>query len=401
MATFEAARVERATAQSSGGMKGTPAALGFRMPAEWEPHEGTWMGWPERPDNWREHARHAQEAFVEVATAVSRFEPVTVCASPAQWEAARTQLPPEVRVLELSQNDSWFRDSGPTFVVKEGPNGSRQVAGIDWVFNAWGGKEGGCYPDWSHDVLIGRKILEVERVPRFPHTMVLEGGSIHVDGEGTVITTEECLLNENRNPGMSKAQIEEQLREYLGAQKVIWLPKGLYNDTDTNGHVDNLACFARPGHVLLSWMDDPDDPQHEISRLAYEALSGTEDARGRRIEVHKLHVPGPLFYAEEEINGLTYKGDGTDSAPRPAGDRLAASYANLYIANGGVVVPAFGDKEKDEMALRTLQEVFPDHKVVQISRGREIVLGGGNVHCITQQQPARTVHPTKPMHANA
>eukprot|EP00897_Mesotaenium_endlicherianum_P006356 jgi/Mesen1/5749/ME000292S04831 len=363
-----------------------PAELGYHMPAEWEAHAGCWMGWPERPDNWRQSAALAQKAFVEVASAISQFEPVTICACAAQWENAREMLPPHVRVVEMSQNDSWLRDTGPTFIVKERDNGLRDVAAIDWAFNSWGGLQGGCYPDWSSDALVARKILQVERVPRFEHRMVLEGGSIHVDGQGTLLTTEECLLNPNRNPGMSKQQIEQELCRYLGVRKVLWLPRGLYGDEDTNGHIDNMACFACPGAVLLSWTDDVNDPQHERSTEALEILTQATDACGRKLEVTKVHVPGPLFYTADDVAGLQVAGG---ESTRQAGARLAASYVNFYVANGGVVAPAFGDPERDAAALGVLQAAFPDRKVVQVSSGREIVLGGGNVHCITQQQPAR------------
>nr|VDD34302.1 unnamed protein product [Brassica oleracea] len=351
----------------------SPADHGFYMPAEWEPHAQTWIGWPERQDNWRHNALPAQRVFVDVAKAISVFEPVTVCASSAQWENARKQLPEEIRVVEMSMNDSWFRDSGPTFVVRKRPlklsSLTRNIAGVDWNFNAWGGADDGCYNDWSHDLLVSKKILAVERIPRFQHSMILEGGSIHVDGEGTCLATEECLLNKNRNPHMSKEQIEEELKRYLGVQTIIWLPRGLYGDDDTNGHIDNMCCFAKPGVVLLSWTDDETDPQYERSVEALSVFSNSVDARGRKIQVIKLHEG--------------------EAKPRLAGTRLAASYVNFYIANGGIIVPQFGDAKRDEEAIRVLSETYPHHSVVVgIENAREIVLAGGNIHCITQQQPA-------------
>ena len=368
-------------------LQGLPASHGFHMPAEWEPHTQCWMGWPERPDNWRENAVPAQDVFAKVASAISRFEDVTVCASSGQWENARRMLPEHIRVLEISMNDSWFRDTGPTFVVKRSESGKAEqtIAGIDWNFNSWGGLEDGCYTDWSLDILVARKILAVERVHRFSHSMILEGGSIHVDGEGTCLTTEECLLNKNRNPHMSKNQIEDQLKTYLGVSKIIWLPRGLYGDDDTNGHIDNMCCFTRPGVVLLSWTDDESDPQYERSMEAYSLLSNETDASGRKFEIIKLHVPGPLYMTEKEAAGVV---QGDDGKARLPGIRLAASYVNFYIANGGIIVPQFGDKKWDDEAVRVLSKAFPDHKVVGIEGSREIVLAGGNIHCITQQQPA-------------
>lgn len=366
-----------------------PAVHGYSMPAEWEPHSQTWMGWPERPDNWRDNALHAQLVFTKVAIAISKFEPVTVCASSAQWENARSQLPEHVRVLEMSMNDSWFRDIGPTFVVRK--NGSnhgnleQRIAGIDWNFNGWGGVDDGCYQDWSLDLLVARKIIGTEKLPRFPHFMILEGGSIHVDGDGTCLTTEECLLNKNRNPNLTKEQIEDQLKAYLGVQKVIWLPYGLYGDDDTNGHIDNMCCFVRPGVVLLSWTDDEKDPQFKRSMEALSILSNTSDANGRRLEIIKLHVPGPLYMTDEEAAGVVQDGN---AKPRLPGTRLAASYVNFYIANGGIITPQFGDQKWDDEAVRVLSQAFPNHEVVRIEGAREIVLAGGNIHCITQQQPA-------------
>ncbi|KAL4341384.1 hypothetical protein GQ457_08G036810 [Hibiscus cannabinus] len=370
-------------------MKAPPSLLGFHMPAEWEPHSQCWMGWPERPDNWRDNAKHAQHVFAKVATAISKFEPVTVCASAAQWENARSQLPPNIRVLEMSMNDSWLRDTGPTFVVRKGEvnsdNPEHKVAGIDWTFNSWGGVDDGCYTDWSLDLFVARKILGNERIPVFPHKMILEGGSIHVDGEGTCLTTEECLLNKNRNPNMTKEQIEDELKAYLGVKKVIWVPRGLYGDDDTNGHIDNMCCFARPGVILLSWTDDETDPQYERSMEAFSALSNETDACGRKLEIIKLHVPGPLFMTNEEAAGVAQDGE---AKPRLPGTRLAASYVNFYIANGAIITPQFGDQKRDDEAVRVLSQAFPNHKVVRIEGAREIVLGGGNIHCITQQHPA-------------
>lgn len=370
-------------------IEGTPALHGYHMPAEWEPHSQCWMGWPERPDNWRDHAGPAQHVFAEVASAISKFEPVTVCASAAQWANARSLLPQHIRVVEMSMDDSWFRDTGPTFVViKPTPSSAppvQKIAGIDWNFNSWGGYDDGCYNDWSLDLLVAKKILDIERVPRFPQSMILEGGSIHVDGEGTCLTTEECLLNKNRNPHLTKEQIEAKLKSYLGVKKVIWLPHGLFGDDDTNGHIDNMCCFAKPGVVLLSWTDDELDPQYERSVEAFSVLSNATDARGRKLQIIKLHVPGPLYMTDEEASGILQD----DNAKlRVAGTRLAASYVNFYIANGRIIAPVFGDQKWDDEAVRVLSLAFPNHEVVGIKGAREIALAGGNIHCITQQQPA-------------
>ena len=355
----------------------TPAADGYRMPGEFEPHTGCWMAWPERPDNWRLGAGPAQEAYAAVAEAINASDPVTVAVSDRQYENCRSMLSPSVRVVEITTDDAWIRDMGPSFLI-DGHGGLR---GVDWHFNAWGGLEGGLYSPWDQDDRAARKVLEVERADRYRAPIVLEGGSIHTDGEGTVLTTEECLLNHNRNPSLSREEIERTVLEYLGAERMIWLGAGVYND-ETNGHVDNLACFARPGVVLLSYSDDESDPQHAISRDALERLEASTDARGRQIEVVRIPSPGPLTISAEEAGGVEVV---PGTLPRLEGDRLAASYANFFIASTRIVFPLL-DERHDEQAAEILRGCFPDREVVGVP-AREILLGGGNVHCITQQVP--------------
>jgi agmatine deiminase len=361
----------------SSRLDSTPAADGFHMPAEWEPHAGCWMAWPERPDNWRLGAAPAQEAFAAVAGAIAAVEPVTMGVSDGQYERARAALPESVRVVELSTDDAWLRDTGPTFVV-DGEGGRR---GVDWRFNAWGGLEGGLYFPWDRDDRVAGKVLELEAAGHYAAPLVLEGGSIHVDGEGTVLTTEQCLLNPNRNPELDRAAIEAALHAYLGTEKVIWLGDGVFED-ETDGHIDNLACFVRPGTVMLTWVEDPDDPQYPISREALERLEAATDARGRSLEVIKLPAPGPLTATDEEAAGVQVV-EGTQ--PRRGGDRLAASYANFYIANSRVVFPLL-DPSRDDEAAAIIAAAFPDRELVGV-QAREILLGGGNIHCITQQVP--------------
>jgi len=355
----------------------TPKQDGFRMPGEFEAHDGCWMIWPERPDNWRLGAKPAQKVFAQVAEAISEFEPVTMCVSNAQYNNARNMLPDQARVVEMSNDDSWMRDCGATFVV----NGT-EVRGVDWSFNAWGGLVDGLYFPWDKDDHVARKMCDMERVGRYRlDDFILEGGSIHVDGEGTLIVTEECLLSGGRNSSMTKEEIEGVLKEYLNLEKIIWIPYGIYND-ETNGHVDNIIHYIAPGEVILAWTEDQADPQYEICQKAYQVLSTEKDAKGRSLKIHKLLLPKNILITKEESEGVDAV-DGT--LPRQEGDRLAASYANFYIANGGVVFPMFHD-DNDEKARKTLEECFPDRKVVGIY-AREILLGGGNIHCITQQQP--------------
>jgi agmatine deiminase len=355
----------------------TPQQDGFRMPGEFEPHAGCWMLWPERPDNWRLGAKPAQHAFAAVASAIARFEAVTVGVSRAQFLNARHVLPAQIRLVEMSSDDAWMRDVGPTFVCNE----QGIVRGISWQFNAWGGLDGGLYFPWDQDALVARKVLEIERLDWYKADFVLEGGAIHVDGQGTAVTTEECLLNPNRNPHLGRDEIEANLCRYLNLETVIWLGQGVYAD-ETSGHVDNLCCFIRPGVVAISWTDDRQDPQYAISQDAYERLKHARDARGRRLEIHKICQPGPVYLSADESEGVDVV-EGT--YPRRAGSRMAASYINFYIANGGVVAPVFGDP-RDGEAIKALEMLFPEREVVGVP-AREILLGGGNIHCITQQQP--------------
>jgi agmatine deiminase len=347
------------------------------MPAEFEPHAGCWMLWPERTDNWREGAKPAQAVFAQIASAICAAEPVTVGVSAAQFQNARARLDPRVRLVELSSNDSWMRDCGPTFVLDP----RRRRRGIDWTFNAWGGLSGGLYFPWDRDDEVAAKVLEIEGDDRYRTSFVLEGGAIHVDGRGTCLTTEECLLNPNRNPGRSRAEIETTLRRYLGVSTVIWLGRGVYRD-ETGGHIDELACFTSPGHVALTWTEDRADPQYEISLDALRRLRAARDARGRRLTIHKIHQPGPLYMSAEEARGIDLR---AGSHPRRAGDRLPASYINFYIANKCIVMPLY-DKRWDAAAARTLKRLFPNRRIVGIET-REVLLGGGNIHCITQQVP--------------
>ncbi|OEO23131.1 agmatine deiminase [Pseudomonas sp. J237] len=358
----------------------TPRADGFHMPAEWAPHSQTWMVWPQRPDNWRLGGKPAQLAFSAVAKAIAEFEPVTVCVSAEQYENARARLDhSNIRLVEISTDDAWVRDTGPTFVT----NGQGEVRGVDWTFNAWGGFDGGLYSPWNRDDQVASKILEIERSKRYrTEGFVLEGGSIHVDGEGTLITTEECLLNRNRNPHLSREEIEAVLSQHLAVDKVIWLPDGLFND-ETDGHVDNFCCYVRPGEVLLAWTDDESNPNYARCQAAMRVLQATKDAKGRELIVHKMPIPGPLHATEEECAGVDLVAGSQERSPEV---RLAGSYVNFLIVNGGIIAPRFDDP-MDAEAEAILSRVFPEHRVVMVP-GREILLGGGNIHCITQQQPA-------------
>ncbi|GEK59932.1 agmatine deiminase [Marinococcus halophilus] len=357
-----------------------PVSDGFRMPGEFEPHTGTWMLWPHRTDTWRAGAKPGQKVFKEIASAISRFEPVTVCVRAEQYQHARAILPDEVRVLEMSFNDAWMRDIGPLFLIDD----KGGLRGADFQFNAWGGINKSLYFPWDQDVLVSQKVLETERVDRYNCTdLVLEGGGIYPDGEGTLITTKECLLNTNRNPNWSQEEIEQRLKETLNVQKIIWLERGLVGD-ETDGHIDEVLCYIRPGEVALSWTDDPEHPQYAVLNECYEKLAGERDASGRAFTIHKIPLPEQPVLTEQESEEIDHT---IDSYARLPNDPCIASYVNCYLCNEAVILPQFNDP-LDKEAVKIFSTLFPEREIVPIYT-RELSLAGGNIHCITQQQPAR------------
>ena len=333
----------------------TPAANGYFMPAEWQPHDRCWMAWPCREEIWRDRIAEAREAYAEVARAVAEFEPVTMIANPGDVATASLACGRGVEVLPMEIDDSWTRDTGPTYVV----DGKGGIAGCDWHFNAWGHE----YEFFNNDARLAEALLAHQEIARLGAPFVLEGGAIHTDGEGALLTTESVLLNPNRNPGMDREESERALCDWLGVSRIIWLPDGLHED-ETDGHVDNIACFARPGVVIAAACPDRSDPNYDILEANLEVLRSATDARGRTLEVLTLDQPTRM---EED------------------GVRLASSYVNFYIANGGVVMPGFDDK-RDIAAYKTVAQAFPGRKVVQVP-ATDIIRGGGCIHCITQQQP--------------
>jgi agmatine deiminase len=355
----------------------------YSMPPEWAPHERCWMAWPCRAETWGERMAAARRTCADIAQAIAQFEPVTVIARPELTAEASLRCGRGVSVVTLEHDDAWMRDLAPTFVFAA----DGALAGIDWRFDGYGGRLPGC----EADARVAAALCERLEIPRVEVPVVVEGGAIHVDGEGTCLTTEECLLNRNRNPHLRRDEIERGLRHHLGVEKVVWLGRGVHVD-ETDGHVDNLCAFVRPGVVVLTWTDDERDPQHAISLDARRRLEVATDARGRPFEVHFLHQPGPLYIIEEEARGV----DAIEgSRPRLAGDRMAGSYVNFYVANDRVIVPLL-DERHDDAAAQTLEALFPERRIVGVP-GREILQGGGNVHCITQQVPrARTLPYSEP-----
>ncbi|HTU28039.1 MAG TPA: agmatine deiminase family protein [Solirubrobacteraceae bacterium] len=325
----------------------------MRTPAEWERHERTIMGWPCRTELWGETLDQARSDYAAVANAVGAFEPVTMIANPGEQAAqARAACSDAVDVVELALDDSWLRDCGPIYTI--GDDGSRVA--VHFRFNSWGEK----FAPWDRDAAVGAQIAELLGDSVREADQVLEGGSILTDGQGTLLTTEQCLLNPNRNPSMSREQIEAGLREHLGVERVVWLRDGLVEDRDTDGHVDLVAAFTAPGHVLLQTVDAA-NPNH---------AGCVENAR-------RLHDAG---IAVTELPLLGYG--------EVAGETVAASYMNFYICNGAVVVPVAGlDPDMDEQALAMIAAAYPGREVVEVP-GLVLAYGGGGPHCITQQVPA-------------
>ena len=335
------------------------------MPAEWAPHDRTWMAYPVANGTFgpagSDGLGRARRAWAAVARTVARYEPVTVLADPDDADVARTALGEGVDVVVARLDDAWLRDSGPTFV--HDLDGS--VAAVDWVFNGWGAQ---TWASWEHDGMLGALVAGRAGVPVHASPLVNEGGGFHVDGEGTVLLTDTVQLDPGRNPGLRRADVEAELHARLGTRTAVWLPRGLtrdYEEFGTRGHVDIVAAFAGPGTVLVHRQEDPRHPDHEVSRQVRGVLEGAVDARGRRLRI--VDVPAPTRLDD---------GDGP----------VDWSYINHYVCNGAVVLCAFDDPN-DEVAAALLAEAYPG-RTVELVDARDVFAFGGGIHCITQQQPA-------------
>ena len=373
----------------------------FRFPAEFERHEATLLIWPERPGSWGKDPGKAEVSFAEMIRAILISEDVHLLVSGSALERVaeyfrlpETRLLPEqtctvsltghdLHVHIMDTDDSWARDTGPTWLVS---GDRRRRLAVNWKFNAWGGTYDGLYANWERDDAVAGNVARLLGDPvRDASPFVLEGGSIHTDGEGTLLVTEACLLSKGRNPKLSKGEIEEKLKQTLGVEKILWLPRGIYDD-ETNEHVDNVAAFVRPGEVVLAWTEDETDPQYPLSVMDHAYLSGVTDAKGRRLKIHKLPIPRiPVCYTEEEVSEYAFE-PGEDT--REPGERLAASYVNFYFTNRSILLPCFGgeNEESDRIAAKLLEELCPERNVIRIP-ARPFILGGGNIHCLTQQIP--------------
>ena len=329
-----------------------------RLPAEWERHERTVMCWPTRAELWRSEFDAAERAYAQVADAIAGFEPVTMLATPRLSERASSMCGEGVEIVEMPIDDSWFRDSGPIYVFDD--DGGRVAT--DWVFNSWGEK----FLPFDADARAAMAYAELAGHPARSIDMVFEGGSITGDGEGTLVTTTQCLMHPNRNPSMTQVQIEAQLRAELGADRTIWLPYGLALDDDTDGHVDNIAAFASPGHLVLQGCDDEGEDDWLRLDVDHRVARGTADARGRALDVTVVPV---LPFAEV------------------AGERVVVPYLNYYVGNGFVVVPTCGNDADADM-IDLIGALYPGRTTFGLEVGATLAYGGGGIHCITQQVPA-------------
>ena len=344
----------------------TPAALGFHMPAEWHPHESTWLTWPKDPETWPDRVPQVEQIFLQMIAALTPHEFVDLLVDDLETEqkvraACSADSAGHIRFHHIETVDSWIRDYGPNFLL--GTNG--EGAFNDWIFNAWGNK----YEELKKDDRIPLRLEPTLKLPRFAPEIVMEGGSIEVNGAGCVLTTEQCLLNPNRNPELNREQIEQHLKDYLGVTKVLWLGEGIVGD-DTDGHIDDIARFVGPNVIVCAVEDDPADANYEILQDNLGRLKSMTDASGNSFEIVTLPMPGIVGGASTGTRDL---------------DRLPASYANFYIANNVVLAPVFGHAN-DTRATTTLQTLFPTRRVVPINC-EPLVWGMGTIHCVTQQQP--------------
>ena len=341
----------------------TPAELGFRMPPEWYPHAATWLTWPKDPLTWPERVPQVEDAYLEIMSALAPHELVNLLVDDEATEArvrarCKFQGSENIRFRRIPTVDSWIRDYGPNFLINE----RGELAYNDWIFNAWGDK----YDELKRDDAIPQHLESLLEVKRFEPGIVMEGGSIEVNGAGVVMTTEQCLLNPNRNPQLDRAGVEKYLRDYLGVEKVLWLGEGIVGD-DTDGHIDDIARFVAPNVIVCALEDDPLDANYKLLRDNHERLLRETDARGAAYRIHTLPMPGLVSGREEEA-------------------RLPASYANFYIANNVLLLPIFGHPN-DVRAADKLQHLMPERRVVPIN-AESLVWGMGTIHCLSQQQPA-------------
>ncbi len=345
-------------------MTSTPKKLRYRFPAEWEPQAATWFSWPHNLETWPGKFEPIPDVFTNIVKALTPHQHVNINVNnETMKEEVRDRLvgaaidPSRFTLYKIPTNDAWCRDHGPAFLVN--PEAEQTLALIDWGYNAWGGK----YPPFDSDDLVPSRIAEFRMLPVFYPGIIMEGGSIDVNGEGCLLTSRSCLLNKNRNPALTREEIEEYLMEYYNAEKILWVEDGIVGD-DTDGHIDDTARFINPKTIVAAVEKDPADENYSILQENLSALKAMTDVRGEHFRILELPMPAPVFFK---------------------GQRLPASYANFLIANGIVLMPTFRDKN-DSTAIEILQREFPGRKVTGIDC-YDLVLGLGTIHCISQQEP--------------
>ncbi|MEN8905126.1 MAG: agmatine deiminase family protein [Clostridiales bacterium] len=338
-------------------IEGIPKELNYRVPAEWDKHKFTLMAWPVVEADWPGSINEIYDVFSDTVRKILKFEHVKIIVKPHLIDQCKNYCGQKVDFITIENDDSWIRDSGPVMLK----NDNKKTAGLNWKFNAWGGK----YP-YEKDNLISPKVMNLLKIPYFDIPIIMEGGSIDTDGEGTALTTKECLLNKNRNPKLSIDDIEDVIKKYYNIKKVIWLEKGLYGD-DTDGHIDNLACFVKPGLLMLQVCYDKSDPDYERTMENIRIIKNSVDALGRSIEIIEIEKPKISYY-----NDML----------------LTLSYINFYFVNNGIILPLFDSKnEKTNVKVYDiLKSLFPERKIETIE-GSVLARGGGNIHCLTQQFP--------------
>ena len=333
---------------------------GVLMPAEFEQHQGCFLVWPSNQTPWGDiELSKVQKDYVRVAKAIAQFEPVTMIVNENAEKDAKQQLGGDIRVLPLPVSEAWFRDSGPTFVRQS----KGVLAGVAWRFNGWGGYS----PDYEPDTMVARNLLQALTIPVVSSSLAMEGGALHVDGEGTLLTTESVVFANNRNPGITREAAEAEFARTLGIKKTIWLP-GSHLEKGTNGHIDGIACFVKPGVVLFETSASSREEYREVTSNNLLALQGQTDAKGRKIELVYVQEAPDLRWIQGQKWGYS------------------TSYVNLYLANGAVIMPKFGIPE-DDAGYESIKAAFPDRDVVQVDIS-VLAGGGGGIHCITQQMPA-------------
>ena len=355
-----------------------PKNDGFVMIPEFEINGPLWLLMPTRPDNWRDHAIPVQAIYMDLIETLSKYMIVNIGIENKKLSQLFKQQNKNIRIKILEYDDAWFRDTGPIFLKDH----NRNIRAVKWGFNAWGGVEGGLYASWEKDDLLGERLCLNEFIDYYKNEMILEGGSVLTDGLGTLYTTESCLLNKNRNPNMTKREIEKNLRDYLGINKIVWIPEGLQFD-ETGGHVDNVCMLADNRRILLHWTNDKTDPQFRIVREAKRAIETENKSDSYNYEIIKILSPSQIPLTEVESKGIL-KVKGTYS--RNQGDYVISSYVNAYQNANLVVVPQFGDVSKDYEALILFKKIYPSKRIIPFP-AREIIIGGGGLHCITLGLP--------------